>query len=59
MISLSAAMEWDERQTDGSKCEICKEIIIGKMYQLVTFIDLEPFDTEHKVCEPCYNTKDE
>ena len=34
---------------------MCEEMIIGKMFQKVVFVDLEPIYTKEKVCTYCYN----
>jgi hypothetical protein len=41
-------------ESDASKCEVCGEIIIKKMFQLVIFVGYDPQETKHKLCASCY-----
>lgn len=47
-------MDWNKLPTDGSRCEVCKMIIVSDMWQLVVFIGYEPVETKKKLCESCY-----
>lgn len=51
---LNINMDWVEMESDASKCEVCNEIIIKKMFQLVIFVGYDPQETKHKLCASCY-----
>lgn len=57
-ISLSINLEWGEQPTDGSRCSLCQELIIGNMFQCVMFVDFNPVYTDKKVCAVCYQPKE-
>lgn len=57
-LQIQIAIEWAELPSDGSRCEVCKEVIEGKMFQVVIFVNYEPSYKPEKVCEGCYSLKD-
>ena len=55
MPGLSLHIEYMELPTDGKFCYVCDSMIIGKMFQQVIFVDLEPCEQDVRLCEYCYN----
>jgi uncharacterized protein with PIN domain len=53
-LRVNINMDWVEVKTDASRCEVCNDVIVTKMFQLVIFVGYEPQETKHKICEHCY-----
>lgn len=58
-LQLKISLDWVQMETDFSKCELCGEVIISDMWQLVLFVDYEPMPKDHKICNNCYQEADE
>ena len=58
-LNLNINLDWNEIPSDGSKCEVCNQLIIGKMFQRVIFVDFEPAEISQKICTECYALKDD
>lgn len=59
-MAIEIKMDWDSSPTDGSLCTECQMIIASKlMYKLEVFMNREPMGSKHRLCESCYNQKDE
>lgn len=58
-LSLSIALEWEERTGDCKPCKVCKEPIYLKRYVLVLITDKTRTDIDASFCESCYNIVDD
>lgn len=54
-VLIKIATEWYQVKTDGSKCDVCEQVICSDMYQLYFFINYDPIETTKKVCDGCYS----
>lgn len=61
LLNIEANFEYHETESDLSNCSGCEQMIIGKMFQMVLFINNDPVYTKNKFCESCYTelNKDE
>lgn len=54
LLNIEANFEYLETESDLSKCVTCEQVIIGKMFQMVIFINNDPVYSKYKFCESCY-----
>lgn len=59
LLKVKANFEYYETVTDGSRCTACEEMILGKMFQLVVFINNEPVYSRFKYCESCHTIEND
>lgn len=57
-LSLSIAIEWEERPGDCQPCKVCKEPIYLKKYVPVIIVGTKKADGDIGLCESCYNCID-
>ena len=55
---IKVSIEYREVETDYSFCNICEQMIIGKMFQQVLVVNGDEVKQPIKFCEYCYNEPD-
>lgn len=59
LLRLEVNFEYHETESDLSNCAKCEQMIIGKMFQLVVFINNDPVYSKYKFCESCHTIDNE
>ena len=58
-VSISANFEWYKISPDGSRCSNCGEFITSEIWQMVLFLNYKAIYTEVKLCQSCYDIKND
>ena len=59
LLNIEANFEYLETESDFSNCIACEQMIIGKMFQMVIFINNDPVYSKYKFCESCYKIEND
>lgn len=59
LLKVEINFEYHETETDLSNCSTCNQVIVGKMFQMVVFVNNDPVYTQHKFCESCHELENE
>ncbi len=52
-LEIDVLLEWCEMPIDLSYCDLCNDLIAGKMFELFVFVDDKP-EGLIKSCSSCY-----